>query len=133
MPPYGVAQTERYRIEPVPTFPSRWNNSPLLTPGNFAGQDGDRSYPIHYTYDRHITDGLRMYDTRDFVNHHLDSRSNDYTPRFVPVPAATGNFKPAAGFTPVNPNGTVNAFNPPTMLHGLPPVLKTSDYFIQAI
>jgi len=128
---YDPTQKEKIRYEPLRLYPSQWNNPVLLSPQNFAGQDGDRSYPIHYKYMRHNAGLGYMFDTRDFVNHNLDSRSNDYTPRCVPDPSTICGFQCAAGFTPPNPNGTTNVFNPPVTLHGLPPQQSSRYYFLQ--
>lgn len=128
---FDPTRQERTRYEPLPIFPSAFNNPVLLAPANFAGQDGDRAYPIHYKYMRHNAGQGYMFDTRDFVNHNLDSRSNDYTPRLVPDPSTIGGFQCAAGFTPPNPNGRVNAFNPPAIVHGLPPGQSSRYYFLQ--
>ncbi len=130
-PQYGAPVQERFVVPPHPMFPSIYNNPPMLGPKNFGGQDGDRAYPIHYTYSRFNAGLGAMYDTRDFVNHNLDSRSNDYTPRLVPDESAICNFKTAAGFTPPNPNGTTNVYNPPMILHGLPPTQNSKNYFLQ--
>jgi len=131
--PSFVPLPERYTVPTVPTYPSIYNNPTLLVPGNFGGQNGDKDYPIHYKYSRENAGVGYMYDTRDFINHNLDSRSNDYMPRLVPDPSAINNFKTAAGFAPVNPNGTTNVFNPPTVVHGLPPTQQSKNYFLQVI
>jgi len=128
---FDPSRAERVKIQPLPIYPTAFNNPVLLAPGNFSGQDGDRFYPIKYKYDRHVADGSYMFDTRDFVNHNLDGRSNDYTPRAVPDPSTIGGFQCAAGFTPVNPNGTTNAYNPPTYVRGLPPTQSSRYYFLQ--
>ena len=130
--PYGSPYSEKVQTYQPMLFPSVYNNPTLALPVNFTGQDGDRAYPIHYTYARHPSGTGHMFDTRDFVNHNLDSRSNDYTPRLVPDPSTIGNFKTAAGFTPPNPNGTTNVYNPVTALHGLPPLQNSRYYFIQS-
>lgn len=130
--PYGAPASETTTLYQPMLFPSVYNNPCLALPVNFTGQDGDRAYPIHYIYDRTPCGVGKMYDTRDFVNHNLDSRSNDYTPRLVPDPSTIINFKQAAGFTPVNPNGTTNCYNPITALHGLPPLQNSRNYFIQS-
>ena len=130
--PYGAGRSELVPVAQPMLFPSTYNNPTLALPVNFTGQDGDRAYPIHYTYDRHNAGVGRMFDTRDFVNHNLDGRSNDYTPRLVPDPSTIGNFKTAAGFTPPNPNGTTNVYNSIVPLHGLPPLQNSRYYFLQS-
>lgn len=129
---YGTG-TEKLKYEPILLYPSQFNNPVLALPQNFGGQDGDRSYPIHYTYDRKNAGVGKMYDTRDFVNHNLDSRSNDYNYRSNPDPSLIQGFKCAAGFTPPNPNGTINVYNPPHALHGLPPMIDSKNYFVQQV
>lgn len=123
---------ERYYIMQPRSDPSVFNNPTLAAGNNFGGQDGDRSYPIRYTYNRHSAGVGFMYDTRDFVNHNLDGRSNDYMPRLVPDASAVGGVTIAAGFTPVNPNGTTNCYNPPHIVHGLPPTQSSRYYFMQS-
>lgn len=130
--PYGTPVSERVVLYQPLLFPSLYNNPVLATPQNFGGQDGQRAYPIKYDYQTYATGTGRQYDTRDFVNHNLDGRSNDYTPRLVPDPSTIGNFKTAAGFTPPNPNGTTNVYNPIAPLHGLPPLQNSRYYFIQS-
>ncbi len=110
-------------------YPSVTNNPVLTVPANFGGQDGLSNYPIHYKHARYHAGVGQMYDTRDFVNHNLDSRSNDYTPTAVPDPSTISYFQqPRDGMRPANPNGTTNAFNPP---YGLPPMQSSEYYFLQ--
>jgi hypothetical protein len=130
--PWGTRGEQVELVQPM-LFPSVYNNPVLALPSNFGGKDGDRAYPIHYVYSRANAGVGRHYDTRDFVNHNLDARSNDYTPRLVPDPSTINNFKTAAGFTPPNPNGTTNVYNPIVPLHGLPPLQNSRNYFIQSV
>ena len=126
-------KAETTKIEQPHLYPSVLNNPYLALGSNFGGQDGDRSYPIHYSYGRYNAGVGRMHDTRDFVNHCFDGRTNDYVPRAVPDPSTVGHFRMAMGARrPTNPNGTVNAFNPPYIAHGLPPLQDSSYYFIQS-
>jgi len=128
---FGTPLSEQRHVVQPRSDPSIWNVPTIPHGSNFGGQDGDRAYPIHYTYNRHNAGVGFMYDTRDFVNHNLDSRSNDYNPRLVPDASAVGGFQTARGFTPVNPNGTTNCFNPPRIVHGLPPTQSSRYYFMQ--
>lgn len=129
--PWPAGARETTKIEPILNYANYFNNPPLLTPSNYVGQDGDRNYPLRIVYDRANAGEGFMFDTRDFVNHNLDGRSNDYTPRLVPDPSTVGGFQMAAGFTPPNPNGTTNCYNPPAVMHGLPPTQSSSYYFMQ--
>lgn len=79
--------TELYEVYQPMLYPSITNNPVLTVPANFGGQDGLSNYPIQDKYARYNAGVGQMYDTRDFVNHNLDSRSNDYTPRAVPDPS----------------------------------------------
>ncbi len=127
-------RTEAYEVYQPNSmlYPSQLNNPVLTTPANFGGQDGLSAYPIHYKYARYNAGVGTMRDTRDFVNHNLDSRSNDYTPRAVPDASTVSYFQqPKGGMRPMNPNGTTNAFNPPYELHGLPPLQSSEYYFLQ--
>ena len=128
----GLPLSEARVVEQPRSDPSIWNVPTMPAGANFGGQDGDRRYPVKYDYSRHPTGQGYMYDTRDFVNHNLDSRSNDYNPRLVPDASAVGGFQTARGFTPVNPNGTTNCYNPPRVLHGLPPTQSSKYYFMQS-
>ncbi len=122
---------ERRVLQEPHLYVSQLNNPTLALGSNYGGQNGDSSYPIHYKYGRHNAGVGKMFDTRDFVNHNLDSRSNDYTPRAVPDPSTIGGLKVAMGHPPVNPNGTRNVYNPPVVLRGLPPQQKSDYYFMQ--
>ena len=123
---------EAYEVYQPLLYPSQLNNPTLALPSNFGGQDGLSAYPIHYKYGRYNAGVGFMYDTRDFVNHSLDARSNDYTPRAVPDPSTISYFQqPRGGMRPINPNGTTNAYNPPYELHGLPPMQSSEYYFLQ--
>lgn len=124
--------SERHHVVQPRSDPSLWNVPTGPYGANFGGQDGDRRYPVQYDYSRFPTGPGFMYDTRDFVNHNLDSRSNDYNPRLIPDPSAVGGFITAKGRTPVNPNGTTNSYNPPRILHGLPPTISSANYFMQS-
>lgn len=84
-PPYA----ERRVLHEPHLYVSQLNNPTLALGSNYGGQNGDSSYPIHYK-GRHNAGVGHMFDTRDFVNHNLDSRSNDYTPRAVPDPSTIG-------------------------------------------
>lgn len=127
----NVPYAERRVLQEPHLYVSQLNNPTLALGSNYGGQNGDSTYPISNRYNRHNAGVGKMFDTRDFVNHNLDSRSNDYTPRAVPDPSTIGGVKVAMGFPPVNPNGTRNAFNPPEVLHGLPPTQKSDYYFLQ--
>lgn len=127
-----VPFNERAFVKQPRSDPSIYNNPSLALGSNFGKQDGDRRYPVQYTYARHNAGRGFMYDTRDFVNHNLDSRSNDYNPRLIPDASAYGGFQTAEGFQRPNPNGTTNAFNPPDLLHGLPPTISSKHYFMQS-
>ena len=130
LPRYARYAERRVLHEPH-LYPSQLNNPTLALGSNYGGQNGDSTYPISNRIGRHNAGVGKMFDTRDFVNHNLDSRSNDYTPRAVPDPSTIGGLKVAMGFPPVNPNGTSNVFNPPEVLHGLPPTQKSDYYFLQ--
>ena len=113
-------------------YPTMLNNPVLTLPANFGGQDGLSAYPIHYKYARYNAGVGRHWDTRDFVNHNLDARSNDYMPRAVPDPSCYSYFQqPRGGQRPMNPAGTTNVYNPPYELHGLPPLQSSEYYFLQ--
>ncbi len=128
----GTPRIEAYEVYQPMLYPSQLNNPVLTVPANFGGQDGLSNYPIRNKYARYNAGVGYMYDTRDFVNHNLDSRSNDYTPRAVPDPSTISYFQqPRGGMRPINPNGTPNVFNPPYELHGLPPLQSSEYYFLQ--
>lgn len=129
--PSMIAANEQYRLEQPHLYQSALNNPLMPFGSNYGGQDGDRAYPIHYNYGRYNAGRGRMHDTRDFFNHCHDGRSNDYVPRAVPDPSTIGKFKMAMGGKQINRNGTVNAFNPPEVVHGLPPKFDSSYYFLQ--
>ena len=124
--PRRTPSAEAYRRHEPRLYPSQLINPTLALGANY-GQNGDNDFPIQYKYARYIAGVGKMFDTRDFVNHCLDSRSSDYMPRGVPDPSTIGGMKGAMGFPPVHPNGTKNAYNPPELVHGLPPLQK-SDY-----
>ena len=129
--PRKTPYAERRVLHEPHLYVSQLNNPTLALGSNFGGQNGDSTYPINYRYGRHNAGVGHMFDTRDFVNHNLDGRSNDYVPRAVPDPSTIGGLKVAMGHPPVNPNGTRNVFNPPEVLHGLPPLQKSDYYFMQ--
>lgn len=129
--PRRIPYAERRVLHEPHLYLSQLNNPTLALGSNYGGQNGDSTYPIKNRIERHNAGVGKMFDTRDFVNHNLDSRSNDYTPRAVPDPSTIGGLKVAMGFAPVNPNGTRNVYNPPEVLHGLPPRQKSDYYFLQ--
>ncbi len=130
---YGKPVDEKIKLEPRLLYPSQFNNPVLTTPDNFGGQDGDRAYPIRLPFGRHNAGTGHMWDTRDFVNHSLDSRSNDYMYRETPDANAVQFVTVPQGFAPPPPNGTTNVYNPPHFLHGLPPLRQSADYFKQQL
>ncbi len=129
--PRRSAYAERRVLKEPNLYVSQLNNPTLALGSNYGGQNGDSTYPISNKIGRFNAGIGPMFDTRDFVNHNLDSCSNDYTPRAVPDPSTIGGLKVAMGHPHVNPNGTRNVYNPPNILHGLPPLQQSDYYFMQ--
>jgi len=71
----GTPRIEAYEVYQPMLYPSQLNNPVLTVPANFGGQDGLSNYPIRNKYARYNAGVGYMYDTRDFVNHNLDSRA----------------------------------------------------------